>query len=242
MLDRLTQRAAALAVAAALPAAAMAAGTHAIHIGEAMEHMPDVAIDVAELRAAGDESFAAVDLDGDGMITEAEFGERHEGGGAFTFSTGDAPMVFVQGGPSAIDLDSMTEIADIEVEVERLAGDVEARAFRLDIGDDEERFAELDSDGDGQLSLEEYKARHENGGMHQVFAAAFDGPGGSFHGSAFRGFDENEDGVITRDEWPSPESELIEMDTDGDGVVTFEELSGGERTRLIKRREVVRRP
>ena len=47
-----------------------------------------------------------------------------------------------------------------------------------------------------------------------------------------------DDGVITRDEWPSPEREMASMDQDGDGRVTLAEIAGDDIQ--IHRRAIIR--
>lgn len=222
-----------------VPLAACAAPDQAIHVSEALE---GAGIDIAELRASGDSSFARLDADGDGMITEAEFGSG--GPGVDIRGPGERAFVFVQRHGDTDDAD-----VDVDVEVSRETSTI--RAFRFEIGEDgmadvdADAFAEMDADGDGMLSLEEYENRPRRLKMphasiprieipHEEIELAIDAAG-----EAFRSFDENEDGVITRDEWPSPERHLAELDADGDGFLALHELAPGEdRHRIvIKRRE-----
>ena len=254
MLVRLTRRATALAFAIALPAATFANETPIAPIDGALEPHPEVNISVAQLRRAGDARFAALDLDGDGMITEAEFNERHARR-VFALSDGDA-LGDSASGAHALTLAAKEGVANIEIEVEDLiegiatlevkvqglAEGIEARAVRLNPGDSEARFARLDSNGDGLLSLDEYQAPNSAEDVRGVFVAALDGPGRTPPAQAFGGHDKNSDGVITRDEWPSAASRLIELDQDEDGIDTFTELRRGDGTRIITRREILQQP
>ena len=254
MLVRLTRRATVLAFAIALPAATPANETPIAPIGGTLESHTEVNISVAELRRAGDARFAALDLDGDGMITEAEFNERHAER-VFALLDGDT-LEDTANGAHALTLAAKEDVANIEIEVEDLiegiatlevqvqglTEGIEARAVRLNPGDSEARFARLDSNGDGLLSLDEYQAPNSAGNVQKVFVAALDGTGQTPPAHAFGGRDKNADGVITRDEWPSAASRLIELDQDEDGIVTFTELRRGDGTRIIKRREILQQP
>ncbi|HSG87576.1 MAG TPA: EF-hand domain-containing protein [Pseudomonadales bacterium] len=172
-------------------------------------------IDLAELRAEGDRAFAGLDADGDGMITEAEFGQ-HGGGHAFAM------------GPGAM----------------------QRQHIEFEMPDDEARFAAADTDGDGSLSLEEFRARphlrppfpphpmlHEGSGGHviELDVEALEAHAMRGVATAFGRMDRNDDGVITRDEWPSPEQHLERMDRDGDGLLTPEEMGAAHAWVTIER-------
>ena len=185
----------------------------------------EVVIDLEEMRAIGDRSFAKRDLDGDGMITEAEFSGGGDGtafrlfdhGAGFTFAHGDA----------------------VEVETVTLSSTDEGpQAFAFEFGDlpdVEARFERLDADGDGSLSLDEFRASQATSVFEPQQLAA---QSRIAVGGAFAGFDHNDDGVITRDEWPSPEREMAAMDQDGDGRVTLAEIAGDDIQ--IHRRAIIR--
>lgn len=134
------------------PLAACAASERSMHVSEALE---GAGIALAELRASGDSSFARLDADGDGMITEAEFG--HGGPGVDLRGPDERAFVFVQRHATG----DGDEGVDVDVEVRREASAI--RTFRFEIdedgiaagGSDAEAFAEMDADGDGLLSLEE---------------------------------------------------------------------------------------
>lgn len=223
------------------PLAACAASDRAIEVREVLRATEDAGISIAELRASGDASFGALDADGDGMITEAEFAGGDLGSRAL--ARGEHAMVFVH--EEIAEREAEAAMAEAEVamaEAERaLRVDItekEARAFHLNIErDDAGAFAAMDSDGDGLLSLEEYENRTGPAAFpFEVPHIEIDAVA-----SAFEGFDANEDGVITRDEWPSPERHLAALDLDGDGILALEELAQGEHRRIeIERR--VRKP
>ncbi len=222
-----TMRQRALSLLLVVPLAACAAPDRAVDVSELSGDAEHAGIALAELRASGDASFARLDADGDGMITAAEFGQ--DGPAPGMHGGRERAFVFVQRSGDA---------EEVEVDVREHAAHV--RAFRFETGaarrTDAERFAEMDRDGDGLLSLEEYEARsprmvapREALDLEiEIDPAA----------EAFADLDANDDGVITRDEWPSPERELAALDLDGDGFVALEELAPGEHRRIvIERRE-----
>ena len=228
----------ALLLALLAPLGACAASDQARHVSEVLSHDLAVSIDIETLRAAGDESFAALDADGDGMITEAEFGASH-GPEAMAFAHHGDGFVFVHRDGADfeipdIDVDVLTD--DENVFVSREGHHV----VRMVVGqDDETAFAEMDADGDGMLSLEEYENRPDRMPIpHETFEFELENPAAE----AFRGFDANEDGVITRDEWPSPENRLAALDADGDGTITFSELAGERHRRVLIDRNVIVTP
>lgn len=83
------------------------------------------------------------------------------------------------------------------------------------------RLSVSDADGDGKITLEEFKATHNGGGQG--------GPGGR-EGQAgpaalFAKLDLNQDGVLTAEEVPGKFWELLsKADADADGKLTAEEL------------------
>lgn len=232
-----------LLLALLAPLGACAAEDQATHISEALRHDLAVSIDIESLRAAGDASFAALDADGDGMITETEFGASQDHRGMGFAHHGDG-FLFVQGDGAEVEIPDV-EIPDIDVEV--LAGEEHLvvahdgqRIVRMFVGrDDETAFGEMDADGDGMLSLEEYENRPERMPIpRQEIEIEIEDSARA----AFQGFDANDDGVITRDEWPSPENRLAALDTDGDGTISFSELAGERHRRVVIDRNVIVTP
>jgi Ca2+-binding EF-hand superfamily protein len=225
------QRALGLLVLA--PLAACAASDRAVHVSEALA---GAGIALAELRASGDDSFARLDADGDGMITETEF--RQGGPGVGVRGPGERAFVIVHRRREA-------DEAEVDVDVRRETSTI--RAFRFELGEqgdaaadaDAIAFAAIDADGDGMLSLEEYENRPRHLTTPHVAVPRLGIPTEQIElaldaaGDAFRSFDANEDGVISRDEWPSPERHLTELDLDGDGFVALEELAPGENRRIV---------
>lgn len=75
-------------------------------------------------------------------------------------------------------------------------------------------FKQIDTAGDGFITLEEFKA----------FAAQHQGQGPGVDAEAkFKQFDKNVDGKLTPDEFPYPKM-FTEIDANGDGVITLDEL------------------
>ena len=72
-------------------------------------------------------------------------------------------------------------------------------------------FATADADGDGQLSAEEY------GDMPETLKA-------TRQSEMFNRLDADDDGVLTPGEFPSVAGRLAPLDTDGDGLVTQNEM------------------
>jgi hypothetical protein len=77
-------------------------------------------------------------------------------------------------------------------------------------------FAALDADGNGQLSAEEFDRQPE--AMAELRRER-----------AFTRLDRNGDGVLSRDELPSPVARLERADADGDGRVTPDEMRAQRR-------------
>jgi Ca2+-binding EF-hand superfamily protein len=77
-----------------------------------------------------------------------------------------------------------------------------------------ETFASLDTDGNGQLSAEEFAKLSE---VRKT----------QMRKAAFARMDKNSDGALSKDEFPPFTAHLNALDTDGDGKVTREEMRAG---------------
>jgi Ca2+-binding EF-hand superfamily protein len=146
-------------------------------------------IDIAEASARADESFKTADADGNGVLTAAEFGNLRPAHAGHRFGMHHGPRPKGAGGPP----------------------DVAARAERH-----KEMFAKLDTDGNGQLSADEFAKQPE-----AMMAMQRE--------RLFERLDANNDGVLARDEVPSPAKRLARLDADGDGKVTPEEMRAKRR-------------
>lgn len=114
----------------------------------------------------------------------------------------------------------------------------------------EARFAEIDTDGDGALSLQEREAmaasrfsEMDSDGDGAVTRAEMEAAAearreerrGRRQGSAFDAMDANGDGVISAEEHQTAVVQRFErLDADGDGLITHEEMQ--ERRRGLGRR------
>ena len=76
-------------------------------------------------------------------------------------------------------------------------------------------FTEMDTDGSGELSADEFSEENRHAARMVVMKRQM-----------FSTLDENDDNVITRDEFDARTKHLTELDTDGNGEVTREELRG----------------
>ncbi len=75
-----------------------------------------------------------------------------------------------------------------------------------------DRLAKFDSDGDGQLTLEEYQALWLDA-MHERMV------------DAFQRLDDDGDAMVTREEFAEPFARLVQrLDSDADGTVTEDEM------------------
>ena len=172
-------------------------------------------IDLSELQAAEEKRFAAADTDGDGLVSAEEFaavdlrqlsaGIRMQGdrGNWQGRAAGDDRR-----GPGRDALRQRLEQRRAEIE-ERLA-EQEKRRQEARTRD----FETADADGDGQLSADEY------GDMPATLRA-------TRQRQMFARLDENGDGVLTPEEFPSMVDRLTTLDADGDGLVTRDEMRTG---------------
>jgi Ca2+-binding EF-hand superfamily protein len=81
-----------------------------------------------------------------------------------------------------------------------------------------ELFAALDSNGDGQLSAEEFAHDRQREARRSLMKAR-----------AFAHLDADADGVLRRDEFPGRLARLKDLDADGNGEVSRDELRDGIR-------------
>ena len=172
-------------------------------------------IDLKELQAAEEKRFAAADADGDGLVSAEEFaavdprqlsaGVRGWGdrGGGQRRMAGDGRR-----GPERAAVRQRMEQRRAEIEKRRTEGEKRRQEART------RDFETADSDGDGKLSSEEY------GDMPATLKA-------TRQREMFARLDENEDGVLTPEEFPSMVGRLQALDADGDGLVTREEVRAG---------------
>ena len=162
-------------------------------------------IDLSELQAAEEKRFAAADTDGDGLVSAEEFAavdpRQLSGGMRMQRDRGDR----------APDREAIRQ----RMEQRRAA--IEERLAQHDKRRQEARtrdFETVDADGDGQLSADEYRD------MRATARA-------SRQREMFARLDENDDGALTPEEFPSMVDRLRALDADGDGLVTRDEMRTG---------------
>ena len=169
-------------------------------------------IDLAELGAADEKRFARADADGDGLVSEEEFAALDPRQLAAGFrQRGERGQRGRQGGGAA----GRKPAADREA-VRQRAAERRAEVEKRRQAARDREFETGDADGDGQLSVEEYRqipATARAARQRQMFAR----------------LDENSDGALTPEEFPSAVARLKSLDADGDGLVTREELRAGRR-------------
>ena len=155
----------------------------------AQAHQADDPISLEELKASAETDFAAADADADGALSGAEF--------------------------EAIEADALPNWRRARGPAIRNArrGDGPMRQGRRGGPfNDEDVFAEADSNDDGQLSKEEYEARPE--AMQRLARRAM-----------FARLDDDEDGLLSFDEYPSRYARMAALDRNADGQVTSDEMA-----------------
>lgn len=196
---------------AVLTAAVVTAGAAQL----ALAQPPKPPIDVAELQSRAAEAFARADTDSDGLVTLAEFTamERpHRGKRPFSPRSGrrwGEVADSIEGAASEIDAASSTDAASAARKI-----------VRRDALNDE-LFDLLDSNADDSLSRQEFSADNQRAARQALHAQR-----------AFARLDQNNDGVLTIEEFPP--SRLANLDSDGDGTITREELKRGRASRQLR--------
>lgn len=91
----------------------------------------------------------------------------------------------------------------------------------------QDRFARMDSNGDGKLTPDELTARGAHGGK----PARADGRRADFAQKYFEKLDANHDGVVSKDEFmAAAAAKFAQFDTAGDGKVTAAEIETSPKT------------
>ena len=172
-------------------------------------------IDLSELQAAEESRFAAADADGDGLVSAEEFAAVD----LRQLSAGYRPHGDRDGWKrrTAPDARRRPDRGAMRERMEQRRAGIEKRIAEAQQRRQEARTRDFqigDADGDGQLSAEEY------GDMPAALEA-------TRQRRTFARFDLNADGVLTPEEFPSAVARLRTLDTDGDGLLTREEMRAG---------------
>ena len=172
-------------------------------------------VDLSELQAAEEKRFAAADADGDGLVSAEEFAAVDPGqlsaGMRMRGDRDGRPPKFAGERRRGADPEAMRQrMEQRRAEMEKRMAEREKRRQAARARD----FETADSDGDGQLSAQEY------GDMPATLEA-------TRQRELFTRLDENHDGVLTPAEFPSMVARLRPLDADGDGIVTRDEMRAG---------------
>lgn len=169
-------------------------------------------IDLSELQAAEEKRFAAADADGDGLVSAEEFAavdpRQLSAGGIPRSDRAGWQRKMASGGRRGLDREAIRQrMEQRRVELDQRISEREQRRQEARSRD----FEAADTDGDGQLSPDEYVA------MPATLQA-------TRQRELFTRLDGNEDGVLTPEEFPSAVDRLKTLDADGDGLVTRREM------------------